>query len=153
LPLRSLVRRTTSGFNASLTSSIYKSQTTVTGLTYLERKSEIIKKLLHSSRTMLIKRNRNNRRSHKLDQLRALGIITSLQQLLTQIISKGIRHQLCEKLFRAIINDFNGFLVTSIQFALQVSTSILISAQIRDLCSKVLDARAYRLCVLELPRD
>jgi hypothetical protein len=100
----------------------------------------MLKQLLHRPRSMLIQRNSHNRRRNNLDQLGPLRIITRLQQLLTQIIPKRITHQVGEIGLGTLVNNLDRVLVAGTEFGLQVSTAILIAAQVRDFSGKVLDS-------------
>lgn len=89
---------------------------------------------------MLIKRNLHNIRCNNLDQFRPLRIITNLQQLLTQIIPERIRHQVWKIRFCTVIDNFDRFFVASLEFALEMTTAVLITTQVGDFGGEILDA-------------
>lgn len=71
-----------------------------------------------------------------LDQNSSFVVIAELEELLAQIITKRIRHELYDMLIGLEPNHMNLIAIAFFQLLLEVAAAVLIFAQLIDLVSK-----------------
>jgi hypothetical protein len=78
---------------------------------------------------MLVESNLDHLRCSVVDQLGTLIVIRIFQELLTEVVSKGISHQLHDVCLGLEEDNFDALRISLLQLALQVTTAVLIFAE------------------------
>lgn len=102
----------------------------------LLRSVHILNHLLQGTSAMLIQGNADHILRRVLDQDGSLVIIAVLEELLAQIITKWVRHELDDVLIGLEPDHVDLFGIALLQFLLEVTAAVLIFTQFVDLAAK-----------------
>lgn len=109
------------------------------GLDYevnLLRRADLLNHLLEGSCAVLVKRDAHHVLRRVLDQDSSFVVIAELEELLAQIITKRIRHELDDMLIGLEPNHVNLFLIAFLQLLLEIAAAMLVFAQLVNLAFK-----------------
>lgn len=102
----------------------------------LLRSAHILNHLLQRARAVLVEGNAHHVLRSVLDQDGPLVVIAKLKELLAQIITKWVRHELDDVLVGLEPNRMNLLSVALFQFLLKIAATMLVLAQVIYLASK-----------------
>lgn len=102
----------------------------------LLRSTDVLNHLLQGSCPVLVQSNVLHSLGCVLDQNGSFVVIAELEELLAQIITKRIRHELYDMLVGLDPNHVNLIAIAFFQLLLEVATAVLIFAQLINLASK-----------------
>lgn len=103
----------------------------------LTRGGDEFNHLLQSPSSMLVEGNADEIAGGLLDENSALLVIAILQELLAEVVTEGIGHQLNDMLVGLKPDHMNLLWVAVLELLLEVSAAVLILAQSVDLSSKL----------------
>jgi hypothetical protein len=98
----------------------------------LLRGAHILNHLLERACTVLIERNADHILGSVLNQSSSLIVIAELKELLAQIITKRVRHELNDVLVGFVPNHVNLVGIALLELLLEVATAMLVLAKLVD---------------------
>lgn len=106
----------------------------------LPGRSKEIDHLLNSPRSVHVERDANKIIGNRLDDGSSLFVGRVLQKLLTEVVSEWIRHEFWEMTVGLSEDHISVSWFAILQFLLEVSTPVLILAQVEELALEIFDS-------------
>lgn len=109
-------------------------------LLLLSRLSKEVDHLLNSSSTVHVQTDANEISSNRFDDGGSLLLGRVLEKLLTEVVAEWIDHELREVTVRLVEDHISMSSLAFFQLLLQVSTTMLVLAEVQQLALQILDS-------------